>query len=217
MTCPTCGNTLAFFAVACPHCGNPSFGSLIQQSIAASQQESKPGQVTGEEWAAIFKVLMVVGLVVTFAVALTLGIMWTTESELVANVTQKGFVALKWFTVTALAFLPFGIISGLITQSSENDFLPGYIWGQLTGPIGLIVVIFQIPDAKSGPSEPTVRHPRRASRQVQPRKEVVKELFPFPCPYCRKRYQVEKSAEGDWFQCVKCGNNIMVVITKYAS
>lgn len=214
MTCPTCGNTLAFFAVACPHCGNPSFGSLIQQSIAASQQESKPSQITGEEWAAIFKFLMVVGLVVAFAVALTLGIMWGSESELVATVTQKGLVGLKWFTLTALAFLPFGIISGLITQSSENDFLPGYIWGQLTGPIGLIVIIFQIPDHRGSRGGPRLMDepPKPPPPQVRHVSKLHGESFRFTCPKCKKNYKISQRALGKELTCVRCGHLSIISI-----
>jgi hypothetical protein len=48
-----------------------------------------------------------------------------------------------------LMFLPFGLLAAYMAKTKGMSPLPGFWWGLLTGPIGILVVTFQSPVPKS--------------------------------------------------------------------
>jgi len=228
-TCPACHQEVALMAVNCPHCGHgPLAGHYIRgmDLSPADRAKREADMAQGLVRLMFASVAVIAGLGVIWMVCVAvLG-----ASEAVSQIPFGSIfgaighalaVFLKWVAIAALIFLPFAVMGGFLAKSSGNEFGQGYWWGQILGPVGLIVVVFQ-------PSEERHGQPRRKKREnsgyvfdesskVETTEcillEEEAEVIPYICSSCGKKYKLSPKASGTTFSCIKCKAINMVPVS----
>ena len=105
----------------------------------------------------------------------------------------------KWIALVFVIYFPFALIGGFLAKSNGHDFSEGYWWGQLAGPVGVIVVVFK--------ENKTKKH--QGLKQVS-RSQELPRTIPFICPNCGKKYRLSMYLSGTQFKCSRCRKSVTV-------
>lgn len=208
MQCTNCGNEVAVLAQACPNCGQPGLGSLIPKVTLTPEEEARQVEFMGK---ALVGLLMIgAGLAVLAGIAVIF--MWIGDGlsqipfgEIFGRIGNAFATLFKWLAIVELICLPFALMGGYLATTAGRPFSQGYWWGQLLGPVGVVVVVL-----KPSEEEPHPASPQRAASVFQEDRQEMARIA-YTCPNCGKRYKVFQASLGKNFKCTNCGEDNIVV------
>jgi len=210
MHCPNCKNELAVLAKACPHCGQPGLGSLVGKSIFTPEQEARQLEVMGSVVVTLLVcvgVLVVLGVIAYALMGIGEAVSQIPFGSIFGSIGNALALVFKWVGIAALICMPFGLMGGFLANTSGNGFGQGYWWGQLLGPVGLIVVVFQPSQERDSRPNRKIRENRgydyNESESVENVPEEVQSIS-YSCVSCGKKYKLSLNSLGQTFLCVKC-------------